>query len=129
MFDYAITPQLFRSPIEFDNILSAVNNKKITTGEVKTVINGNIINLYNSIVYHFFGGGTIDHENIYKREAVQKYITEYCSQWQHYFMILVQNGFIGVCGRGYTLDHSRLKQSEQDYEKMINVYFQKGIIF
>ncbi|OME55418.1 hypothetical protein BSK59_13145 [Paenibacillus odorifer] len=128
MLKYPLTKQVFRSEEDYKEALRAVKEKVITIEELEILININVFELYNSIVSHFFGGEKINHENIYKRDIVHEYIEEFCPLFKRYFGILTNNGIIGVCGRGYTFDSERLKQSKEDYETMINVYFHKGII-
>lgn len=129
MFKYVLNKNIFATKEDYKEAKEAIKDKVLTIEELEIQINANIINLYNSIVSHFFGGEPIDHENIYKRDVVHEYINEFCPQYQRFFPILLQNGLIGVCGRGYTLDSKRLKQTKEEYDIMINTMFRKGFVF
>ncbi|MCY9594124.1 hypothetical protein PC41400_14580 [Paenibacillus chitinolyticus] len=129
MFNFAVTEKVFESKTQFKKAIQAVKNKVLNTEDVILLINANIYNLYNSLVSHFFGGGPVNQENIYKQNLVIEYIEEYEPRNKHLFYILIENGLIGVCGRGFTFESDRINQPQSEYERMIEIIFNKGFVF
>lgn len=117
MNNIPIEPKYF----DFDAI-GAVKTKTITTDDLQLLFLSDMALLLGDIIARIRcrnGFEDIREDDIFYRDYIEKMIPD--NSW-HTFSALKQAGYIGVCGRGYTID-GRIKLSEAEHKRITDIIF------
>jgi len=114
----AIKPEYF----DFD-AKAAVNSNAVTLDDLDLIYVSDMKLLHDEIIARIRcmnGFQAIKTDDIFSREYIENMIPE---NKQHVFKALKQTGYIGVCGRGYTIN-SQIKLTDAEYERVTKVIWE-----
>lgn len=100
-----------------DDVKLLLNVKRVTMEHVRAWAMADVIDLYNDLYSHVCGTWRTDDirdDDSIARELVHTWLENECHTWKRVFAWEAFNackelGYIGVCGRGYTLNVKPIK--------------------
>ena len=105
----------------------------ITVDDIHLIVKNELNGIYNTILSSLFcreitnSPTAIDSDSIIYNHVIEDVL--YCyniSFWK--FHTLIENGYISVCGRGYTFNRDAVDLTEAEYNRLDYLTYDVGII-
>ena len=125
--------QKFLSPEEIALIRGNIKAGTMTTADVRLAVKNSLNNVYNTILSCLYGlmltdsPTAIDSDSIIYKHVIEDILS--CHNipfWK--FHTLIEEGYITSCGRGYTFNCDAMDLTEAEYDRLIYVMWDIGII-
>ena len=123
----------FFSPAEVALIRQNIKAGAMTVDDIHLIVKNELNGIYNTILSSLFcreitGSPTaIDSDSIIYNHVIEDVL--YCYNipfWK--FHTLIENGYISVCGRGYTFNRDAMDLTEAEYNRLDYLTYDVGII-
>lgn len=109
----------------------AMKQGKITIADLHILALSELAQCYNDLKSRIRCAGYGDGENdIIHRDRIDKWLADevqYNSNIYNAFSSLKENGYIGVCGRGYLFNNPRITLTENQNKRLEELLFVVGI--
>ena len=105
----------------------------MTVGDIHIIVKNELNGIYNTILSSLFcreitdSPTAIDSDSIIYNHVIEDVL--YCYNipfWK--FHSLIENGYISVCGRGYTFNRDAVDLTEAEYNRLDYLTYDVGII-
>ena len=125
--------QKFLSPEEISLIRENIKAGTMTTADVRLAVKSSLNNIYNTILSCLYGlrltdsPTAIDSDSIIYKHVIEDILS--CHNipfWK--FHTLIEKGYITSCGRGYTFNCDAMDLTEAEYDRLMYVMWDIGII-
>ena len=123
----------FLNPEEIALIRGNIKAGTMTTADVRLAVKNSLNNVYNTILSCLYGlrltdsPTAIDSDSIIYKHVIEDVLFCYnIPFWK--FHTLIENGYISVCGRGYTFNRDAVDLTEAEYNRLDYLTYDVGII-
>ena len=123
----------FFSPAEVALIRQNIKAGAMTVDDIHLIVKNELNGIYNTILSSLFcreitdSPTAIDSDSIIYNHVIEDVL--YCYNipfWK--FHSLIENGYISVCGRGYTFNRDALELTESEHNRLDYLTYDIGII-
>lgn len=123
----------FFSPAEVALIRQNIKAGAMTVDDIHLIVKNELNGIYNTILSSLFcreitdSPTAIDSDSIIYNHVIEDVL--YCYNipfWK--FHSLIENGYISVCGRGYTFNRDAVDLTEAEYNRLNYLTYDIGII-
>ena len=105
--------------------MSLSDIRLIVKAEMQKAYNNLLNGLYNRDIIHDYKENF--RENIIYRDTVESIIELYNIPYI-VFTALLQEGYISICGRGYIFNLKPVKLTEEEYNRLVYINWELGVI-
>ena len=123
----------FFSPDEIALVKRNIKAGAMTLDDIRLIVKNELNGIYNTILSSLYGMEITDSPaTINSNSIIYKHVIEdvlFCYNipfWK--FHTLIENGYISVCGRGYTFNRDAMDLTEAEYNRLVYLTFDVGII-
>lgn len=125
--------QKFLSPEEISLIRGNIKAGTMTTADIRLAVKNSLNNVYNTILSCLYGlrltdsPTAIDSDSIIYKHVIEDILS--CHNipfWK--FHTLIEEGYITSCGRGYTFNCDAMDLTEAEYDRLMYLMWDIGII-
>ncbi len=112
------------TPQEMRDLKLLIKSKKATHTDIKLYAKSALTAVYNDILTALSCVNSLDFSAIYNRDSMACILADLESDYSNVkaiFTALVGSGFIGVCGRGYTLEMPRQSLTSDESERLAEI--------
>ena len=123
----------FFSPADIALIRQNIKTGAMTVDDIHLIVKNELNGIYNTILSSLFcreitdSPTAIDSDSIIYNHVIEDVL--YCYNipfWK--FHSLIENGYISVCGRGYTFNRDAMDLTEAEYNRLDYLTYDVGII-
>ena len=123
----------FFSPADITLIRQNIKAGAMTVDDIHIIVKNELNGIYNTILSSLFcreitdSPTAIDSDSIIYNHVIEDVL--YCYNipfWK--FHSLIENGYISVCGRGYTFNRDAMDLTEAEYNRLDYLIYDVGII-
>lgn len=125
--------QKFFSPADIALIKQNIKAGAMTLDDIHIIVKNELNAVYNTILSSLYGREITDSPTAIDSDSIiYKHVIEdvlYCYNipfWK--FHNLIENGYISVCGRGYTFNRDAMDLTEAEYNRLMYLTYDVGII-
>ena len=125
--------QKFLSPEEISLIMENIKAGTMTTADVRLAVKNSLNNVYNTILSCLYGlmltdsPTVIDSDSIIYKHVIEDILSYHnIPFWK--FHTLIEEGYITSCGRGYTFNRDAMDLTEAEYDRLMYLMWDIGII-
>lgn len=125
--------QKFFSPANIALIKQNIKAGAMTLDDIHIIVKNELNAVYNTILSSLYGREITDSPTAIDSDSIiYKHVIEdvlYCYNipfWK--FHSLIENGYISVCGRGYTFNRDAMDLTEAEYDRLMYLTYDVGII-
>ena len=125
--------QKFFSPADIALIKQNIKAGAMTLDDIHLIVKNDLNGIYNTILSSLFcreitdSPTAIDSDSIIYKHVIEDVL--YCYNipfWK--FHSLIENGYISVCGRGYTFNRDAMDLTENEYNRLMYLTYELEII-
>lgn len=125
--------QKFFSPADIALIKQNIKAGAMTLDDIHLIVKNELNGIYNTILSSLFcreitdSPTAIDSDSIIYKHVIEDVL--YCYNipfWK--FHSLIENGYISVCGRGYTFNRDAMDLTENEYNRLMYLTYELEII-
>ena len=105
----------------------------MTVDDIHLIVKNELNAVYNTVLSSLYGRKltdsptAIDSDSIIYNHVIEDVLSCYnIPFWK--FHSLIENGYISVCGRGYTFNRDAMDLTEAEYNRLVYLTFDVGII-
>lgn len=105
----------------------------MTLDDIRLIVKNELNGIYNTILSSLYGRKitntptSIDSDSIIYKHIIEDVLCCYnIPFWK--FHSLIENGYISVCGRGYIFNRDAVNLSENEYNRLMYLTYDVGII-
>lgn len=125
--------QKFFSPADIALIKQNIKDGAMTLDDIHLIVKNELNGIYNTILSSLYGREITDSPTAIDSDSIiYKHVIEdvlYCYNipfWK--FHSLIENGYISVCGRGYTFNRDAMDLTENEYNRLMYLTYELEII-
>ena len=125
--------QKFFSPADIALIKQNIKAGAMTLDDIHLIVKNELNAVYNTILSSLYGRKITDSPTAIDGDSIiYKHVIEdvlYCYNipfWK--FHSLIENGYISVCGRGYTFNRDALDLTKTEYNRLMYLTYDLEII-
>ena len=123
----------FFSPAEVALIRQNIKAGAMTVDDIHLIVKNELNAVYNTVLSSLYGRKltdsptAIDSDSIIYNHVIEDVLSCYnIPFWK--FHSLIENGYISVCGRGYTFNRDAMDLTEAEYNRLDYLTYDVGII-
>ena len=123
----------FFSPAEVSLIRQNIKSGVMTVDDVRLMVKTELSNIYNTILSSLYGikitdsTTAIDSDSVIYKHVIDDILSCYnIPFWK--FHSLIEEGYITLCGSGYTFNRDALDLTEAEYDRLMYLTYDVGII-
>ena len=125
--------QKFLSPEEISLIKGNIKAGAMTLDDIRLIVKNELNGIYNTILSSLYGREitdsptTIDSDSIIYKHIIEDVLC--CCNipfWK--FHSLIEEGYVTSCGSGYTFNRDAMDLTEAEYNRLVYLTFDVGII-
>lgn len=123
----------FFSPDEIALIKRNIKAGAMTLDDIRLIVKNELNGIYNTILSSLYGmeitdsPTTIDSDSIIYKHIIEDVLCCYnIPFWK--FHSLIEEGYISICGRGYIFNRDAVSLSENEYNRLMYLTYDVGII-
>lgn len=123
----------FFSPDEITLIKRNIKAGAMTLDDIRLIVKNELNGIYNTILSSLYGREitdsptAIDSDSIIYKHVIEDILS--CHNipfWK--FHTLIEEGYITLCGRGYTFNRDAMDLTEAEYDRLMYLMWDIGII-
>lgn len=123
----------FFSPADVALIRQNIKAGAMTVDDIHLIVKNELNAVYNTVLSSLYGRKltdsptAIDSDSIIYNHVIEDVLSCYnIPFWK--FHSLIENGYISVCGRGYTFNRDAMDLTEAEYNRLDYLTYDVGII-
>ena len=123
----------FFSPAEVALIRQNIKSGTMTVDDVRLMVKTELSNIYNTILSSLYGikitdsTTAIDSDSIIYKHVIEDILSCYnIPFWK--FHSLIEEGYITLCGSGYTFNRASMTLTESEYDRLDYLTYDVGIM-
>ena len=123
----------FFSPADITLIRQNIKSGTMTVDDVRLMVKTELSNIYNTVLSSLYGRKitdcttAVDSDSIIYKHVIDDILSCYnIPFWK--FHSLIEEGYITLCGSGYTFNHDALDLTESEYDRLMYLTYDVGIM-
>ena len=123
----------FFTPEDIALIKRNIKAGAMTLDDIRLIVKNELNGIYNTILSSLYGReitdspAAIDSDSIIHKHVIEDILS--CHNipfWK--FHTLIEEGYITSCGRGYTFNRDAMDLTEAEYDRLMYITYEVGII-